>query len=116
MNNNKNVRIFMMPQQFPCGPQSSCCGPIGQTEEEIQTLRRTIEKETGCLVEVLNVTNRSDMSKHPQIVQQIVRLLNAFGAMALPIIALDGEVVSMGNSTPEQAALAIREKMNQAGK
>ena len=102
----------MMPQQFPCGPQSSCCGPIGQTEEEIQSLKSTIEKETGCQVEVLNVTNGNDMSDYLQITQ----LVQAFGATALPIIALDGEVVSLGNPTPEQAVSAIREKMNQAGK
>jgi len=107
--NNKRVRIFMMPQQFPCGPQSSCCGPIGQSEEEIQSLKSTIEKETGCQVEALNVTNGNEMSNHPQI----VRFVNSFGPMALPIIALDGEVVSLGNPTPEQAVSAIREKMNQ---
>ena len=107
--NNKRVRIFMMPLRFPCGPQSACCGPIGQSEEEIQSLKSTIEKETGCQVEVLNVTNGNDMRNHLQIVQ----FLNSFGPMALPIIALDGEVVSMGNPTPEQAVSAIREKMNQ---
>lgn len=109
MNDNKSVRVFMMPQQFPCGPQSSCCGPIGQTEEEIQSLKSTIEKETGWLVEVVNVTNAHDMKNYPQI----VRLLQSFGAMALPILALDGEVVSLGNPTPEQAVSAIKEKTNQ---
>lgn len=56
--NDKTVRIFIMPQQFPCGPQSSCCGPIGQTEEEIQAIKTTIESELGCRVEVLNVMKR----------------------------------------------------------
>ncbi|MFQ6121788.1 MAG: hypothetical protein ACE5LA_01840 [Dehalococcoidales bacterium] len=106
---NKTVRIFMMPLTFPCGPQSSCCGPIGQTEEEIQSLKSTIEKETACQVEVLNVTNGNDMRNH----LQIVRFVHSFGAMALPIIALDGEVVSLGFPTPEQAISAIKEKMNQ---
>lgn len=109
MTTNKSVRIFMMPQQFPCGPQSSCCGPIGQTEEEIQSLKSTIEKKTGCQVEVFNVTDGKTMRNH----LQIVRFLHSFGAMALPIIALDGEVVSLGNPAPEQAVSAIREKMNQ---
>jgi len=69
-----------------------------------------IEEKIGCPVEVLNTANNGDMDKHPQVLQ----LLNAFGPVALPIIALDGEVVSMGNPTPEQAISAIREKMNQA--
>jgi len=109
--NSKSVTIFMLPQQFPCGPQSSCCGPIGQTEEEIQSLKSTIEKETGCQVEVLNATNGNEM-RNPL---QVVRLLQSFGAIALPIIALDDQVVSLGNPTPEQAVSAIREKMKQTG-
>jgi len=105
MNNNKSVRIFTMPQQ------PSCCGPaIGQTEEEIQSLKSTIEKETSCQVAVSNLFNAGgDLTDYPQI----VKILNSFGTGALPIIALDGEVVSMGNPTPEQAVLAIKEKINQ---
>lgn len=110
--NSHSVVIFMMPRQFPCGPQSSCCGPVGQTEEEIQSLKSTIEKEIGCQVAVLNVTNGSDVTDYPQI----VRILDSFGTGALPIIALDGEVVSLGNPTPEQAVLAVRDKINQTGK
>lgn len=105
----KTVRIFMMPQQFPCGPQSACCGPIGQTEEEVQNLKTAIERELGCRVEVLNVMNGKDMRNY----LQVVRIIRSFGPMALPIIALDGDVVSMGNPTPEEAVSAIREKMNQ---
>jgi hypothetical protein len=104
MSNNRSVRIFMMPQQ------SSCCGPpVGQTEEETQSLKSTIEKETGCQVAVSNLFNGGDLTDYPQI----VRILNSFGTGALPIIALDGEVVSLGNPTPEQAVLAIKEKINQ---
>lgn len=99
----------MMPQQFPCGPDSACCGPIGQTEEEVQNLKSVLEKELACHVEVLNVSKGADMKNH----LPIARLFRSFGPMALPIIALDGEVVSMGVQTPEQAVLAVKEKMNQ---
>jgi len=105
MNNNRSVRIFTIPQQ------SSCCGPpVGQTEAETQSLKSTIEKGTGCQVAVSNLFNPGgDLTDYPQIVQ----ILNSFGTGALPIIALDGEVVSMGNPTPEQAVLAIKGKINQ---
>jgi hypothetical protein len=99
----------MMPQQFPCGPDSACCGPIGQTEEEVQRLKNLLEKELACHVEVFNVTKGADMKDH----LPIVRLFRSFGPMALPIIALDGEVVSMGIPTPGEAVLAVKEKMNQ---
>lgn len=103
------IKIFMMPQQFPCGPQSSCCGPIGQNEEEIQALKEAIEKNIGCNVEVLNVTNGNDMRKH----LEILRLIRSLSPMALPIIVLNGEVVSIGNPDPEEAIMAIKEKMIQ---
>ena len=107
--NNKTLRIFMMPQQFPCGPQSTCCGPIGQSEEEVQKLQAAMEKEFGYQVEVLNVLNGSQMKHH----LSIVRLFRSFGPAALPIIALDGEVVSMGILKPEEAILAVKDKINQ---
>jgi len=94
----------MMPQDFPCGEQSSCCGPIGQSEQEIQNLKSSIENKLGYQVEVLNVKNDDDMRNHPRIVQ----LLHSFGPAALPIIALEDEVVSMGNLTPEKAVAEIR--------
>lgn len=108
--NRKTLRIFMMPQQFPCGPQSSCCGPTGQSEEEVRKLKNALEREFECQVEVIDVTNGTDMKNH----LPVVRLFRSFGPAALPIIALDGEVVSMGVPTPEQAVSAIKEKINRA--
>lgn len=104
MKSEKTVRIFMLPQEFPCGEQSSCCGPVGQSEEEIQSLKSSIEKELGYEVEVLNVKNDDDMRGHPRIAQ----LFQSLGAAALPIVALEDEVVSMGNCTPEEVVATIR--------
>jgi len=109
MNNDKTLRIFMLPQNFPCGPRSSCCGPIGQSEEEIKNLKNSIQEELGYGVEVLDVTNHDAIRNYYQVVQ----LLSSFGPMALPIITLGDEVVSMGNPAPEEAIAAIREKANQ---
>jgi len=108
--NNKIVRIFRMPQDFPCGPEASCCGPVGQSDEEIQKIGSAIEKEIGCDTAVHNVTDEASMRDHSQVAQ----LARTFGQMALPIITLDEEVVSMGNLKPEQAVSAIREKINQS--
>src|SRR5512143_2946882 len=33
--NNSTIRFYDLPQSFPCGPQSSCCGPVGQSNEEL---------------------------------------------------------------------------------
>lgn len=106
--NNKTVRIFMMPQQFPCGPQASCCGPIGQTEDYINALRDAIEKSTGFPVEIKDVTKGVEMKNH----LPVLRLVRSFGPTALPIIAIDDEVVAMGSPTRDQAVEAIKMKIN----
>lgn len=107
--NNKTIRIFMMPQQFPCGPQSSCCGPIGQSVEEIEDLKKSIERELGMKTEIVNAVRGEEMRNH----LGILRLLRSFGPMALPIITIgdEDEVVSMGTPTPAQAISAIKEKI-----
>lgn len=109
-NNNIIVRIFTMPLQFPCGPQSSCCGPTGQSEEEVQKLKEQIEKGLGVRVEVKNVVEGEEMRDH----REISALFRTFGPLSLPIIAVEDEVVSMGNPAPEQAVEALREKVGQA--
>jgi len=106
--NGKTVKIYMMPLEYPCGPQSSCCGPIGQSKETINELKDAIGKELQLHVEVLNI--KEDKLKLSDD-GQVLKLINTFGAMALPIIALDGKIVSMGTPLPEQAVQAIREKL-----
>ncbi len=103
--NTKTAKIYMMPIEYPCGPQSSCCGPIGQSDEMIQGLRNAIEKELNLTVEVINV-RRIKISDVP-----VIRLLKTFGPMALPIIALNSKIVSMGTLTPEQAIQVIKENL-----
>ncbi len=107
-NEKQNVQIFMAPQEFPCGPKSSCCGPVGQSIEEIQRLKTAIEQETGCLVELFSVKDNEDMKNHTHILQLVASL----GAKATPVIALNGEVVLMGNPNPEQVVSEIKKKVS----
>ena len=81
---------------------------MGQTKEEIQTLKSTIEKETRLSVAVLDVANDGDLSAYPQV----VKILDSFSTGALPVITLDGEIVSMGTSAPGDVALAFKDKTN----
>lgn len=108
MNDNiKTVKIFTLPQQFPCGPEAACCGSIGQTEEEIKNLSLAIEGELNLKTEFIMVDNGDEVQRYPTV----TRLLNSLGAMALPIITLGDEVVSVGNPQPIEAVLAIKEKL-----
>ena len=109
MNNNKTLRIFMLPQEFPCGEQSSCCGPIGQSEVQIESLKSSIESQLDYEVEVLNVKDDDVMENHPQI----VKLFRSLGPTALPILALGDEVVSVAEIAPEKIVVAIQEKVHQ---
>jgi len=103
-----SINIFTMPQEFPCGADSSCCGPIGQTEEEVQTLKQGLERELGLPVQTFNVKNGGDMKDH----RPILALLRSFGWAVLPIIAVNDQVVSMGLPTVPEAAAAVRQKLN----
>ena len=93
-NNNKSIKIFTMKQEFPCGPQASCCGPVGQSEEEVLSLKNDIEKNLDVAVEILDIKNIKNLEQHPQIFE----LLQSFGWGATPIIAVGDEVACVGQS------------------
>lgn len=100
------VGIFTMPQEYPCGPNSSCCGPVGQSAEEVAALRAVIER-LGAEVQVHNVRDPETAEKYANVGQ----LLSTFGAQAIPILTVGDNVVSMGLPTPEKAAKAIEQKL-----
>lgn len=104
------IHIFTMPQETPCGPESSCCGPIGQTEEEVQALTQGIEEKLALPVRVFNVRDGADMKDN----RKILSVLRSFGWGVLPIITVDAEVVSMGPATPDQAVEAIKTQLRAA--
>jgi hypothetical protein len=93
-NNSKSIKIFTMKQEFPCGPQASCCGPIGQSEEEILSLKNEIEKNLDITVEIVDIQKTKKWRQHPQI----LKLLQSFGLGATPIIAVGDEVACFGQS------------------
>lgn len=99
----------MYPQQFPCGPQSSCCGSIGQTEQEIENLKAKINEELDYKVEVFDVTNPDIIRNYEQVFQ----LLASTGPGALPILTIGDDIVSMGRAAPSIEVETIREKASQ---
>jgi len=105
-NNNKVVKIFTVPLQFPCGPQASCCGPIGQSEEDVKKLSDAI-RELGVTVEVHNIMEDGFAKRF----SSVANLLGSFGPGIVPILAIGDEVISMGTPTPEEAVQAVKEKL-----
>ena len=93
-NNNKTVKIFTMKQEFPCGPKASCCGPFGQSEEKMISLKNVIEKNLDVLVEIVDIKNTKNLEQHPSIFE----LIKSFGVGGTPIIAVGDEIACIGQS------------------
>ena len=106
MSDQKTVKIFTMEQQFPCGPQSSCCGPIGQSEEEIISLKNGIEK-LGIDVEICDIRKMKNLQENPQV----FKLFRTFGPQAIPVITVGDEVACMGQSETNEIISAIKGKL-----
>lgn len=104
------VQIFTMPQEMPCGPASTCCGPVGQTEQEITKIRREIEAGLpGIQVEVVNIRQKKLRLREDG---PVLKVLGMFGAAALPVLAVNGEVVSIGPTEPDQLVALLRAKLS----
>jgi len=106
MSDKKTIKIFTMEQQFPCGPQASCCGPIGQSEEEIISLKNGIEK-LGLIVQICDIRKMKNLQENPQV----FKLFRTFGSLAIPVITVGDEVVCMGQSETDEIISAIRGKL-----
>jgi hypothetical protein len=102
----KIIGIFTLEQQFPCGPQSSCCGPIGQSEQEVEALKSAIQ-ELGVDVEVYDMKKMANLQNHPQV----FKLFRTFGPGAIPIITVAEEVACMGQSGINGIISAIKGKL-----
>jgi disulfide oxidoreductase YuzD len=95
-----------MKQQFPCGPKASCCGPIGQSEEEITVLKNAIEK-LEFDIEVCDLQKMKNLHEN----QQIFKLISNYGPRVTPVITIGDEVVSMGQTEINEIILAIKSKL-----
>jgi hypothetical protein len=110
MNEKENeVKIFTMKQEFPCGPKSTCCGPVGQTEEEISELKTAIEG-LDLKVEVFDIPGMNDETK--QKYPKVMEVLEKFGLGAIPVITVSDELACIGQSVGINEALAeIKKKL-----
>ncbi len=106
MSEQKIVKIFTLEQQFPCGPKSSCCGPIGQSEQEVTSLKNAIEN-LGIEVEIYDVQRLKNLQEHPHV----FKLFRTFGPQAIPVITVDNEVACMGPSEISETISAIKSKL-----
>lgn len=106
------IRLYYLPQSFPCGPQSSCCGPVGQSDEELRQYLIQLESNLpGVKVQTIDVTQKLSLGRD----LPAVKLLNTFGAAACPIFMVRGEVVSMGPPSLSQLVEQLKVKFEAQG-
>lgn len=111
MSGEHTVHLFVLPLHNPCGEKSTCCGPVGQTEEEIAAYRDALAEVTGTAVEVVDTRDEEAMAGFPTA----RNLVRAFGLKAIPTVALDADVVAMGPPTPADAAAEVTERLKAHG-
>ena len=88
-----SVRLYFAPLSYPCGPKSSCCGPDGQSEEDVASWKTAIETEIPDVeVETIDVTQ----PPRPDRDEPVTKLLKSYGQQACPIIAIQDKVLSLG--------------------
>ena len=106
MTTKRVARLFTIEQKFPCGPKSSCCGPVGQSTEQVTLLKNAIEG-LGLGVEIYDLSAIPDSTENAPV----LKLFKTFGPQVTPIISLDGQVVAMGQSDINETVSTIKGKL-----
>lgn len=113
INQSRTVRLYYVPQTFPCGENSTCCGPIGQSEEELRQYKTVIEQSLpGVAVQLINVSKESGAKLNMGRDAAVFKLLNSFGYQACPIFAVNGEVVSIGPPAVSELVSLLKAKVD----
>lgn len=113
MTEPNTVLLYYVPQTFPCGENSTCCGRTGQSAEELQQYRSAIEQALpGVTVQTINVDKTSGDKLSLNRDLAVAKLLNSFGYAACPIFAVAGEVVSLGPPVLDELIGMLKEKLS----
>ena len=107
--------LYYTPQMFPCGSGSSCCGPVGQSEEEVQGYMTLLAGAfPGLDIRVQNIRNRKELL--PERDGAVMSLFGTYGWGVSPVISINGDIVSMGPPMDTDHFLRLVEKAFGEGK
>ncbi len=92
----QTVHLYYSPQQFPCGENSTCCGPVGQGVEELNGYVDALKQSLPSIsVELVDVSEM-DGTKTDHAGTAVIKLVKSFGNQACPVFVFAGDVLSMG--------------------
>lgn len=112
MSETNTVLLYYVPQTFPCGGNSTCCGPAGQSDEELRQYTSAIEQGLpGVAVQLINVSKESGGKLNMARDLPVFKLLNSFGYQACPIFAVNGEVISIGPPAVQELVSLLKAKV-----
>lgn len=103
----RRVSVVYYPQFFPCGPSSACCGPVGQSQEEVNRYVQRLQQELpDAEVRLVDATQPDELASEPAA----ARLLNSFGAAGCPLFVVNGQVVAMGPPQMDELVAMLKEQ------
>ena len=106
MSRARSLTLYTTPRHLPCGPGSSCCGPVGQPPEAIRALKEALERATGLGVALVDVRGKMSLPE-----PEVTTLINRLGGDALPVVTLDGEIVCSGEESAERVVEAVKRRL-----
>jgi len=102
------ILLYYAPLSFPCGAQSTCCGPVGQTEDE---LRGYVAELSRSFPDVpVTLIDTSQKLRLPRD-GAALKLISSFGRSVCPIFAVNGDVISMGPPAMPELLALLRDKL-----
>jgi len=105
---NSVIRLYYQPQSFPCGPNSACCGPVGQSEEEVRGyVSALVNRFPGVQVELIDVSQKLRAGRD----SPALKILNTFGTAACPVFTVNDEVISIGPPAMSELIPLLAEKL-----
>lgn len=107
------IRVYFTPLSSPCGEGATCCGPVGMSVEEAETLRAAVaEAAPGAAVELVDASKKLHFHRDGAV----LRMVNTLGLAVYPVITVDGEIVSMGPPVVDELGPLVRTQLGGFGR
>lgn len=102
------VRVYFTPPVNPCGEGATCCGPMGMSADEAESLRAAVAGAVpGVGVELVDASRKLRFHRDGAV----LRMVNTLGLAVYPVVTVDGEIVSMGPPVVDELGPLVRTRL-----